>query len=220
MVRGFVKQQKIRARQQQTTQRNATTFTTRQLGDISIVRWATQCIHGDFYVAIKAPCISSGNLVFQFCLQCAHFFVIGIGVTPHSHHFFVASEHVANGGHAVHHIAQHVLGGVELRFLLQQSHGEPGGEASLAGVAVVKASHDAQEAGLSAAVRADDPNFGPRIERERDVLKDGAVGRIEPAELVTGVNELVRHGDPRLVGRDGGSPCPLGMADTLETGSL
>ena len=65
VVGGLIEQQQVGMAQQEATQRHAACFATRECGDIGVVRWATQCVHGDFNIAVEAPCISSGNFVFE-----------------------------------------------------------------------------------------------------------------------------------------------------------
>ena len=114
-------------------------------------------------------------------------------LAPHCCHFFVTGQHVANWCNAIHHVAKHVFGWVELRLLFQQANGEPGRQARLAGVAVVFSGHDAQQAGFAAAVRADDTNFGAGVERQRDVFKNGAVWWVEPSQFVTRIYKFCGH---------------------------
>ena len=210
MVRGLVEQQQVGAAEEKTAQRHATAFTTRQFRDIGVVCRTAQRIHGDFDVAVEAPCVGGGDLVFEVGLEGADLFIIGIGVSPHRHDLFVPSQEIANRSNAVHHVSKDVLGRVEMGFLFEESDREPGGESGLAAVTVVLAGHDSQQAGLAAAIRADDADLGSWVKGERDVLEDRAVGRIEASQLVTGVDEFMGHGALTLVVATGFPPARSG----------
>ena len=70
----------------------------------------------------------------------AELLVVGVGVGPAGHDLVVLGRAApATSADAVHHVAVHVLGRVELRLLLEHADGEAGGEAGLAGEAVVDA---------------------------------------------------------------------------------
>ena len=86
------------------------------------------------------------------------------------------------------------LSRVELGLLAEVADGEPRCQPGVAGVAVVEARHDLEQARLARSVRADHADLGARVERQRDVLQHRLVGWIEPGQLVTGVDEFVRHG--------------------------
>ena len=201
VVGRLVQQQQIGSREQQATQRHAATLTARQLGDVGVVRWAAQRVHRDLHVALEAPGVCGLDLGFEVRLQRADLVEVRIGVAPHRGHFFVAGEQVANRRHAVHHVAEHVLARIELGLLFQQTDREPGGEAGLAGVAVIDPGHDPKQARLTAAVGADDADLGPGIEGERNVLEHRAVRGIEPGEFVTRIDEFGGHDEYKLVPR-------------------
>ena len=93
-------------------------------------------------------------------------------------------DEVLDRADAVEHVALDVLRRVELRLLAQVADGEARGQAGLAAEAVVEAGHDPQQARLAGAVGPDDADLGARVERDRDVLEDGPVGRVVPGELV------------------------------------
>ena len=120
--------------------------------------------------------------------------VVGVGVGPHRHDLVVPIDDRLHLGDAVHHVALDVLGGIELGLLRQVADREPGRETGLAREAVVESGHDLQQARLAGAVGADHADLGARVERQRDVLEHRPVGRVVPGQLVTGVDELVRHG--------------------------
>ena len=118
---------------------------------------------------------------------------------------------------AVGDVAEDVLGRVELGLLGQVADGEAGGEAGLAGEAVVLAGHDPQQRRLARAVAADDADLGPGVEGEVDALQDLAVRRVEATQVAHGEDVLGSHagqcaspaaGRPAR-GRPGRRPCPV-----------
>ena len=124
----------------------------------------------------------------------ADLLVVGVGVGPLRQAPRRSGRAVdCTGGDAVHHVALDVLGRVELRLLGEEADGEARGQPGLAGEAVVDAGHDPQQRRLAGAVGADHADLGAGVEGQRDVLQHLAVGRVEAAELVHGVDELVSH---------------------------
>ena len=132
-------------------------------------------------------------------MQCANFVEVCIGVAPHCGYFFVARKQIANWCNAVHHVAKHIFVWVKNWFLLKHSNREPWGQARFAGVAVVNAGHDAQQAGFTAAVRTNNANFRARVERQRNVFKNRAVGWVEAGKFVTRIYEFSSHDAYKLV---------------------
>ena len=123
-----------------------------------------------------------------------HLLEVGIGVAPFRQHCVVPLEQRCCFPEPIHHIAHDVFGLVEVWFLLKQANSESGGQPGFAGKAVVEASHDLVQRRLTRAIRTDDTDLGPWVEREADVFQDLSVRRIEPAHLVHGENELCTHG--------------------------
>ena len=130
----------------------------------------------------------------QVGLAGAQLLVVGVGIGPAGHDLVVLGQQGSHLADPVHDVALHVLGRVELRLLLQHPHAEPGREPGLAVEAVVDAGHDPQQRRLARPVGAQHPDLGPRVERQRDVLEDLLVGRVEPAHLAHGEDELRAHG--------------------------
>ncbi len=166
MVGGLVEQQQIGSRQQQSTQRHATTFAARKLRDVGVVGWTPQRIHGDLHVALQTPRVRCGDLCLEFGLSRTDLLEVGVGLAPHGGDLFVLRQQVSNGRDAVHHVAEHVLLRVELWFLCEQPHAESRCEAGFAAVAVVETRHDLEQTGLATAVGAEDADLCSRIERQ------------------------------------------------------
>jgi hypothetical protein len=135
------------------------------------------------------------DLGLELGLLGADLLVVRIRVGVQGEDLVVAGEEARHLGHAVHDVAPHVLGLVEVGLLLEEADGEAGGQPGLARVAVVEAGHDPQQGRLARPVGADDPDLGARVERQADVAQDLAVRRVEPTHLVHGEDELRRrHG--------------------------
>ena len=149
--------------------------------DVGVARREPQGVHGDLDLAVEVVGAGGLDLGLELGLLGADLVVVGVGVGVLGQHGVVALEQAGHLGHAVHDVALHVLGLVEVRLLLEQADGEAGGEAGLAGEAVVEAGHDPQQRRLAGAVGADHADLGARVEGEGDVLQDLAVRRVEAA---------------------------------------
>ena len=158
-----------------------------------VVGRAAQGVHRDVDVALEVPGVGRGDLVLEGRLLGTDRLVVGVRVGPRGHDGVVLVDQRLDLGHAVEHVALDVLGRVELGLLAQEADREAGGQAGLAHEPVVEAGHDPEEGGLAGPVRADDPDLGARVERERDVLEHGLVRRVVPGELVRRVDEFGGH---------------------------
>jgi hypothetical protein len=87
-------------------------------------------------------------------------------------------------------VAAHVLGRVELRFLLQEADLDARLWPCLALELLVHAGHDPQQGGLAGAVQAQHADLGSGEETQRDVAEDDALRRHDLADAVHGVDEL------------------------------
>ena len=105
-------------------------------------------------VRVEVPGAGGLDLGLQVGLAGAELLVVGIGVGPAGHDLVVLGEQGGDLADAVHHVALHVLGRVELGLLLQHPDGEPGREPGVAGEAVVHAGHDPQQRRLAGPVGA------------------------------------------------------------------
>ena len=121
VVGGLVEQQQVGVGQQQPAQRHPAALAARQRGDVGVVRRAPQRVHGDLDVAVEVPGVGGVDLVLELGLEGADLLVVGVGVAPHGHDLVVAVEQGAHRGHAVEHVAEHVLGRVELRLLGEEA---------------------------------------------------------------------------------------------------
>ena len=207
VVGGLVEQQQVGAREQQPAQRHPATLAARQRGDVGVAGRQAQGVHGDLGGALQVPGAGGLDLRLEVGLAGAELLVVGLGVGPAGHDLVVVGQQRRDLADSVHHVAVDVLPLVELGLLLEHADGEAGGEARLAGVPVVDARHDAQQRRLSGAVRAEHADLGARVEGQADVLQHLLVGRVEPAELAHGVDELRGHGARRYrAAADGPEP--------------
>ncbi len=207
MVRRLVEQEQVRVLEQQPAERHAALLAAREPGHLGVVRRTAQGVHRDVDVAFQVPRVGGRDPVLEDGLLGADGLVVGVRVGPARHHGVVLLDEAGDRADAVHHVALDVLGRIQLRLLGEVAHGEAGRQAGLAGEPVVEPGHDPQQAGLAGAVGADDADLGARVERDRDVLEHGPVGRIVAGELVRGVDELGRHDRSRVPTRTDW-PCP------------
>ena len=173
VVGGLVEEQQVGVGEQQPAQRHPAPLAARQRGHVGVVGRAAQGVHGDLDVAVEVPRVGGVDLVLQLGLEGAHLLVVGVGVAPHGHDLVVPVEEGPHRGHAVEHVADHVLGRVELRLLGEEAGAEARREAGLTAEAVVEAGHDPQEGGLAGAVGPDHADLGAGVERQRDALQHG-----------------------------------------------
>ena len=87
------------------------------------------------------------------------------------------SSRSRSGAHAVLDVAANVLGGVELRLLLEQADGRAGRELCDAARGLLASGHDPQQRRLAGAVRPEHADLRPGQEAERDInLRDEGYG--------------------------------------------
>ena len=205
VVGGLVEQQQVGAGQQQPAQRHPAALAARERGDLGVAGREPQGVHGDLDGALQVPGAGGLDLRLEVGLAGAELLVVGVGVGPAGHDLVVFGEQRRHLADAVHHVALDVLGGVELRLLLEHAHREPGSQPGLAGVAVVDARHDPQQRRLAGPVGPEHADLGARVEGQGDVLQHLLVGRVEPAHLAHREDELRAHGARRRyrLGRSG-----------------
>ncbi len=115
-----------------------------------------------------------------------------------------AIEHLAGGADAVLDVAPHVLRGVELGLLREESDRRPVGEPGVAAEAGIEARHDPQQRRLARAVGPEHADLRPVVEGEGDVLEDDAIGRVLLDQPVHRVDEGgVAHGPQGTSGEAG-----------------
>ena len=172
MVGRLVEQQHVGLAEQQAAQRHAALLAARELLDIGVGWRAAQRVHGDLDGAAEVPAIAGVDLLLQLALLGDQLVHVGVGVGEGVGHLLEARQHLGHLAGAIHDVAQHILGGVEARLLLQQADLHTLGRPGLAGVAVVAPGHDLEQGGLARAVEAEHADLGAGQERQPDVLQD------------------------------------------------
>ena len=193
VVGRLVEEQQVGVAEEQPGERDATLLATGQGRDVGVVGRAAQGVHRDVDVALEVPGIGRGDPVLERGLPGADRLVVGVGVGPGGHDRVVLVDQGLDLGHAVEHVALDVLGRVELGLLAEIADREAGRQPRLAHEPVIEPGHDPQQGRLAGAVGPDDADLGARVERQRDVLEDGAVGRVVPGEPVRAVDEFGGH---------------------------
>ena len=152
VVGGLVEEQEIRLGQEQPAQGHPTPFSARERGHVGVARRQPEGVHGDLEGALEVPGAGGVDLVLELGLLGQQLVEVGVRL---AHGRADRVEPVDQGlglGHPVGHVAEDVLGRVELGLLGQIADGEAGGQAGLAGEAVVFAGHDLEQRGLPRAV--------------------------------------------------------------------
>jgi hypothetical protein len=85
-----------------------------------------QRVHGDGHLAFQVPGAGRFDLALEFCLRLAELLVVGVGIGPRGQYLVVTVDERLGLGDSIHDVAQHVLGRVEHRLLLEQSDGVSG----------------------------------------------------------------------------------------------
>ncbi len=91
------------------------------------------------------------------------------------------------------HVAEHVLGLVQVGLLLEHPHRGPGRERGLPAVLLVEPRHDPQQRRLAGAVVAEHPDLRAGVERERELGEHRLVRRVHLGEAVHREDVLGGH---------------------------
>jgi hypothetical protein len=187
VVGRLVEQQQVGLGEQQPRERDPATLAAGQRVDRRVARRATQRIHRLVEHLVELPSAGRVDLVLQ-----ARELVRGLLRVARGQ-LVEAIEQLAQVADAILDVAAHVLGGIEVRLLLEQPHGCAGRELRLAPILGVLPGHDPQERRLAGPVEAEDADLRAGIETQRDVPQDGLVRRVHAAELVHREYVLARH---------------------------
>ena len=179
VVGGLVEQQQIGVTEEQAAERDAAALATGERGDVGVAGRKPQRVHRDLERAVEVPRVHGVDLVLELTLLRDQLVEVGVGLPHRRAHRLEAREEIARLGDAVGDVAEHVLGGIEGRFLLEETDRETGSEAGLAGVPVVLAGHDPQQRRLARAIGAEHPDLGARVHRDVDSAQHLAIGRVE-----------------------------------------
>jgi hypothetical protein len=193
VVGGLVEEQEVGPGEEEPAQGDPAALGAREGGDVGVGGREAQGVHGDLEGAVEVPCPRRVDLVLEVALLGQELVEVGVRVAHGVADVVVPVEEGLGGGHPLLHVAEHVLGRVERRFLAEVADGEAGGEAGLAGVPVVLARHDPQQARLARPIRADHTDLGPGVHGDVDAAQHFPVGWIEAPEVAHGEDELGRH---------------------------
>ena len=126
VVGGLVEQQQVGLGQQQPAERHSALLAAGEGGDVGVARRQAQRVHGDLDLAVEVVGPRRLDLRLELRLLRADLLVVGVGLGVLGQHRVVALEQAGDLRDAVHHVALHVLGRVELWLLLQEAHREAG----------------------------------------------------------------------------------------------
>ena len=202
VVRRFVEEQQVRLRQQQPAQRDAAPLTSGQRRDVGVGRREPERVHRDVELAVEIPAVDRVDLGLQLALFGEQLVEVGVGIAHRVAHLFEAVEQPLRVRDAVGHVAEHVLGRIEVRFLREEAHREAGRDPTLTRVAVVLARDDPQQRRLARPVQAEHADLGAGIHGDVDAAQHLFVGRVDPTEVAHREDELRGHERPTVPGRD------------------
>ncbi len=193
MVGGFVEKEEIGLGEQQAAQRDPTTLSTGQGGDIGIAGRAPEGVHGDLEGPLQVPRTGGIDLVLEFGLLAEELVEVGVRLAEGRAHLVVAVDHGLRLARPVRDVPEDILVGVEFRLLGEETDGETRGQARLAREVVILTRHDLEQGGLAGAIASDHADLGTRIEGEVDTFQDLAIGRIEAPQVAHGEDVLGSH---------------------------
>ncbi len=172
MVRGLVEEKELRLLQQQAAERHPAPLAARELGNVGIIGWTAQRVHGLVDLGIEIPQALGLDLV----LQLGHLVCGLVGVVDRE--LVVAIENGLLRRHPLHHVLAHALVGIELRLLLEVADARAVGDPAIADEILVDPGHDAQQGRLARAIDAQHADLRIGVEGQVDVLQDLPVARV------------------------------------------
>ena len=194
MVGRLVEQQQVGRLQQQPAEGDAPALAAGQRGDVGIRRRQPQRVHRQLEPRIEVPAVGRFDLVLDLALLVEHLVhLVGRQVFAELRvDLVVARQERTDLGHAFLDVAEHRLGRVEPRLLLQKTDADALGRKRLAEKALILARHDAQQRALARPVQPQHANLRARQKRQPDVFEYDVVGLMDLAQPFHGVDEL-RH---------------------------
>jgi hypothetical protein len=123
VVGRLVEEQQVRRLQQQAAQRDAAAFAAREPGHVSVRRRQPEGVHRDLELRVEVPGVAGVDLVLDLRLlvhDLLHLVRREIFAEP-GVHLVVALEQRLGRRHAFLDVAEHGLGGIELRLLLEKA---------------------------------------------------------------------------------------------------
>src|SRR6266545_2982635 len=174
---------------------HARDLASRERGHVGIAGGAAQGVHRDLHGAVEIPTVGGLDRVLHPRLLLEDFLHLRrIHRLAESDVDLVeAREEPAHFGHAVLHVAAHVLRGVEVRLLRQVAGAHAIGGLGLAQEVLVHPCHDLEQGALARAVRTEDADLGAGVKRQPDALEDLALRGNDLPQVLHRENELVGH---------------------------
>ena len=190
VVGGLVEEQDVGLLQEQAAEGHAAALATAEVAHQLVLVGAAQGVHGAFQLLVEVPGVVGLEQLGEFALAGDELVEVGVGLGEGVVHLVVLLEEVHGLLHGLLHHLLDGLGVVELGFLLQVAHAVARREDHLALVVLVHSGDDFHQAGLAAAVEADDADFGSVEEAQVYVFQYLAAGRNELAHAHHRENNL------------------------------
>ena len=187
MVGRLIEQEEVGLAEKQAAQCDAPALATAQRGHVGVRRRTAQRVHCDLKRGVEVPGVDGIDPLLD-----AGELVGGLLRVVHAQ-FVEAVEQCLGLGDAVLDVAAHVLGLVQVGFLLEQADGGARRELSLTVELGVEPGHDPQQRRLAGAVVAEHADLGAGEEGERDVLEHRLIRRVDARETVHREDVLRGH---------------------------
>ena len=184
VVGRLVEQQDVGVLQQQSAQRHASAFATRQCCHVLVFRRTAQRVHCAFQLVVDVPSVGCVELVLQLRLpvyQLVH--LVGVlkhvGVGEALVHLVEFLQQVEHRLHALLHDFLDGFRRVEFRVLLQVSYAVSRGEYHFSLILLVDTRDNLQQRRLSGTVQTDDSDFRAVEERQVYVFEHLFLWRVD-----------------------------------------
>jgi len=211
VVGRLIEEEQVRLGQEEPAQGHPPAFPSREGLDPGIPGRKPQGVHSDLERPFQVPGTGGVDLVLQIGLLGQQLVEVGLRLSHGRTDGVEPVEQRLGFARAIGHVAQDILGWVQMRLLGKVPHGEAGGQPGLTRESVVLPGHDPEEGRLARSVAPDDTDFGSGIEGERDPFEHFPIGRVESPQVAHGVDVLGCHteqcGPP--TGHPGAAAAPL-----------
>ena len=181
VVGGLVEQQDVGLLQEQAAEGHAAALATAEVLHQLVLVGAAEGVHSALELLVEVPGIVSLEEFCKFSLTGDKFVEVGVGFGEGVVHFVVLLEQVNGLLHGLLHHFLDGLGVVELGLLLEVADAVARREDHLALIVFVDTGDNLHQAGLAAAVEADDAYLGSVEEAQVYVFQNLAAGRNELA---------------------------------------
>jgi hypothetical protein len=190
VVGGLVEQQHVGLRQQQAAERHAALLAAREVVDLRVPRRQAQRVGGDLELRVERVRFGRGEQLLELLLLGGELVEVGVGLGVLRVHLLEALLRLEHFPQAFLDRFAHGVAGLELRLLRQVADADSRHRRGRAFVLLVEARHDLQDRRLAGAIEPQEADLGARVEGERYVLDDLALGRNNLAHADHRVNEL------------------------------